>query len=582
MKKFTLFLCMFFGLIISVLGSENQVQTQMLKVEESSMSISSNEVTIGAASGSTVSVEIISTELVYVICENDWLAAHIIANEEINADNSVLLITASRNPFDESRSSSIRVYTDAGDEQFISVLQNANTLNLLELSENSLFFNANDDSVFQIDVNSNTNWNVVSNQSWVNVSQNTGNGNQCIGISVATNPSGTKRVALVSVTANGATSKTIAITQWGQSQSVLDVSVNEVTLNYYWDDSIKINVSSNVAWTAVSNQNWIQVSPSSGLGSGAIYIKSVSGEPEASRQGTVTLSATGVETQTIQVNQVAASEFYITLPQTEFTVNSLGFGLIEIPVSSNTFWTVGSNDGVVDFKPETGFANETLYIATEPAFYEDDHEAVVWIEQRDYEGDIDAIELFITIKGQTQAVLEPDALNTSIAAEGNSEAYIAIYSNLNWTATSNQSWLSVNTPQYTGYGFLGLTASANVSSTTRYGTITLSSAGYGSKTILVTQPGNGIELPKLETLTPNLELNAVNGSARTIEILSNLIWTASSDQSWLTLNKTMGSNDGEIIISATENNLATTRQAIVTISAPGVNPVTVTVIQAAA
>jgi hypothetical protein len=579
MMKFTLLLCMTFGLLITVIGSQNQEQTQLFGIDNNEISISQKEVVVGAASYSNVSLEVSSQKPFYVICNADWLSYDTHKNNALSPDKTILRIIANRNPFAKARTGTVRVYNDFGGDQLILVTQTGNTLNYLEINTNKLTINASEDSIFQVDINSNAAWTTSSNQSWITVSKSAGTGNGAFGISAASNPSSSKREAVVTVSI-GSITKTINVIQWGQTQKVLEVSTNNLLImSYSWADSVKVDITSNTTWTATSNHDWVTVSPETGSNNGSIYIY-VSDYEDISRDGTITITGVGTTPKTIIVNQKSSEDYYITVPKTSYTINSIGFGLLEIPVSSNTSWSAWSNFHFYEYTPSTGFGNGSILIVAHPL--DDDYDSELWIEQSNYEGGIEPIQLIITTKKQSQAYLEPNALNASIAAEGDSAAWITVYSNLIWTATSNQPWLSLSNTTFDGYGQFSLTAAANTGSATRYGTITISAPGYSSKTISVTQPGNGIEIPKLETFTSALEINAANGSTRVIEVSSNLNWTASSNQSWLTLSNTSGSNDGSITITATANNSNTPRQAFVTLSAIGVSSVTITVTQAAA
>ena len=67
----------------------------------------------------------------------------------------------------------------------------------------------------------------------------------------------------------------------------------------------------------------------------------------------------------------------------------------------------------------------------------------------------------------------------------------------------------------------------------------------------------------------------------TLTVLSNVVWTAGSDQSWLTVNPTSGSNNGTLVITSRPNRESTSRSATITVTGIGVNAQTVTVTQSA-
>lgn len=67
----------------------------------------------------------------------------------------------------------------------------------------------------------------------------------------------------------------------------------------------------------------------------------------------------------------------------------------------------------------------------------------------------------------------------------------------------------------------------------------------------------------------------------TITVSSNVAWTASSNQSWLTVIPSSGSNNGTLSITTTPNRLTTSRIATVTVTGTGVSVKTITVTQSA-
>ena len=70
-------------------------------------------------------------------------------------------------------------------------------------------------------------------------------------------------------------------------------------------------------------------------------------------------------------------------------------------------------------------------------------------------------------------------------------------------------------------------------------------------------------------------------SIQTFQISSNVSWTASDDQNWLTLDKVSGPCNATVKASAEENPFAEARKAIITISGTGAADLLITVIQEA-
>lgn len=76
-----------------------------------------------------------------------------------------------------------------------------------------------------------------------------------------------------------------------------------------------------------------------------------------------------------------------------------------------------------------------------------------------------------------------------------------------------------------------------------------------------------------------LTVGAAANSMGTFTITSNTSWTAASNQTWLTVNPTAGSNNGTVTVTAQQNTSTSARTAAVTVSATGAPSQTVTVTQ---
>jgi len=69
----------------------------------------------------------------------------------------------------------------------------------------------------------------------------------------------------------------------------------------------QISISSSSNWTATSNQTWLAVTPSVGTGTNSLTFTAQENPNKTARSSTVTVSAAGVESQTITVIQEAKS-----------------------------------------------------------------------------------------------------------------------------------------------------------------------------------------------------------------------------------------------------------------------------------
>lgn len=172
--------------------------------------------------------------------------------------------------------------------------------------------------------------------------------------------------------------------------------------------------------------------------------------------------------------------------------------------------------------------------------------------------------------------LSLNATVLSVAAQANSSNTFAITSNVSWTITSSEEWLTANSASGANNDTVTVTALENTETSERTATITVSATEMTPQTITITQfgAGNSIAVSK-----NTLSMAAENNSSETFAITSNSNWAASSSQTWLTVSPKSGAKDATVTVTAQQNSSNSVRTATVTVSATGANPQKVTVTQ---
>ena len=124
---------------------------------------------------------------------------------------------------------------------------------------------------------------------------------------------------------------------------------------------------------------------------------------------------------------------------------------------------------------------------------------------------------------------------------------IEVTSNGIWTVNTRNPWLTCSPESGSNNGTVTIHFTENPDSSQRKGTITFKTTANTSKICTVTQLGNVLNIvPKTQ--------NVSNPSGSfTIEVTSNVDWTVSSSDSWLTCNPETGSNNGTVTVNYTEN-----------------------------
>ena len=170
----------------------------------------------------------------------------------------------------------------------------------LTVSPTSLNFTASGEQK-TFTVTSNTNWTVSSNVSWATVSPASGNNNGTVTVTTAANTTSNHRTATITVTGTGLTPQQISITQEAYSPTL---TVTPTALNFSASGEQKsFNITSNTNWTVSSNVSWATVSSASGNNNGTVTITAAAYTGTGQRSAILTISASGVSSQTVSLTQ---------------------------------------------------------------------------------------------------------------------------------------------------------------------------------------------------------------------------------------------------------------------------------------
>lgn len=230
-----------------------------------------------------------------------------------------------------------------------------------------------------------------------------------------------------------------------------------------------VAVTSNVSWTATSNQPWLSVTPASGTNNGSLTITGTANAGLSTRSGVITLFGGGI-TRTVAVSQ--------------------GFG--------------------------------------------------------------------------PSLTVVPATLSFPATA---SSAAMAVTSNVaSWTITDDQPWLSVTPASGSNIAFPTVSAVANTGTTARTGTITVTGGGI-TGTIAVTQAG--ATPTNILTVAPTTLSFAAAAGSSAVAITSNVSWSITDDQTWITVTPASGANNATPAVAIAANTSATARTGTVTVTGGG-------------
>jgi len=325
-------------------------------------------------------------------------------------------------------------------------------------------------------------------------------------------------------------------------------------------------VTSNSAWTAVSNQTWCTVT-ASGNGNGTITANYTQNTLSTPRVANITVTVATLTPIVVTVTQAGASAPTLTVTPSNQNVTAAA-GTTPFSVNSNSVWNVTSDQTWCTVTP-SGTGNGTITATYTQNTLTTQRVANVTVTVTG----LTPVVVTVTQAGAvlTMTVTPP---NQSVSSAPGATSFSVVTNTITpWSATSDQTWCTV-TPTGTGNGTITATYTQNTQLPSRVANITVSVAGVTPVVVTVSQAGAA---PTLSVSPPNQTVSAPAGTT-SFTVTSNSSWIVTSDQTWCTVTPS-GNGNGTIVANYTENTTITTRTANVTVTVAGLSPVVVTVTQ---
>lgn len=411
----------------------------------------------------------------------------------------------------------------------------------LAVSSNAVSIAAFANSKKTVEVTSNITWTAVSNQSWLTVAPSTAFGNATVTFTAQENPTTATRTANVTFSGSGVSDKVVTVTQ--DAGGVPYILVNPATMNFNAaaNTAQNIEITSNVAWTASSNQPWLTLSSTSGNGVAVITANATDNPGTTSRSATITVTGNGLPAKTIAVTQNGAA-IQITLP--------INFELSGTYVFTDFDGGVGS--AVINpFQTGSNLSNKVGKIIR--------NSGATWAgSYLTLQNKID----FSTYSTFSMRVYSPrSGVPVLLKLEGDvapSEILATTTTANNWETLT---WNFAGKPSNVYNKLVFMFDFGSV------GNGTANSTFYFDDIYQISSASNILNISKYAA-----SIAAAPNSTQTFDIQSNVNWTITSNQSWLTASVANGSGNATITLTAEQNTTSSIRTANVLVSAPGLVP----------
>ncbi len=314
--------------------------------------------------------------------------------------------------------------------------------------------------------------------------------------------------------------------------------------------TVTVTTSGGCNWTATTTDSWITItSGSSGSGNGTVTYTVAAHSGSSQRTGSITI---GGQTHTVAQNGNTTCTFTISPLNQTFT-SAAGTGSVTVTAANGCNWAATSNDSWITVTSgSTGSGNGTVsYSVTANS------------------GSAQRVGT-ITIAGQVHSITQAGVATCSYtispvslsfnASGGPGSVNVSSANGCNWTATSNDAWITINSGSTgSGNGSVSYTVANNTTTTQRTGTITVA-----GQTHTVTQ--NGLQCTF--TISPTaLSYTAAGGTGSVnVTAAAGCTWTATTSDSWITITSGTGTGNGTAGYTVTANTGTTQRLGSVTVA----------------
>ena len=526
---------------ITISGSK----TSEIKIIQSGVSVSPSQTNVEFTRESqTKTISISSNYNWQASCSANWV--HLKSSPETGK----LSITVDENNGTAKRTAVIKLSGNSTTE--ITVTQEGIYVTLnqtsVELSRES--------QTKTINISSNYNWQASCSANWVHLKSSPETGK--LSITVDENNGTTKRTAVIKLSGNSATE--IKVTQEG-----IYVTINQTSVELSRKSQTKtISISSNYNWQASCSANWVHLSSSPETGNLSLTVDENNGTTD--RTANISISNCNSSIKVLQHGYM----FDDLVSELDFETKS---STKSISIKTDGAWTATSNESWIHVSPKSGDSSSQLSVSVDDNKGTEKRKGTVSVT-------VGSVTKYIVVQ-QNGAYLDlSTSADSEIPATGGTRT-VTFSTSEDWTIDcKNSSWVSVDkTSGIAGVNTIILTYSKNKQEATRTDTTYIRTKNSNLQDIRIITVQDGIYL--YVSSSTSSEISA-EGGTRTITFLTSDNWIVDCKNSWVSVDKTMGSAGTiSIVLSFSDNPSYASRKDITYIRSgnPDLQDLEITTIQ---
>ena len=310
-------------------------------------------------------------------------------------------------------------------------------------------------------------------------------------------------------------------------------------------------------WAFTEVADWLSLSPMSGNSSASVTLNvAENNNADDNRTSIFYLISTCTDweySRAISVSQAKAS------PSLGVEKSSISFGGAsgeqKVKITSNCKWSVSCSASWITLSPDQSKGQLSVSVSanTQTSY----RNSVIYISYGNTKTSISVTQSPSTIT-RTDYTLNYENVASKYVVEIDSEEALK-------SAVSSHSWISINpTEGVAEKNKVEISVSANNSVSPRIGYVAIKTGTSESYQIGVVQKGLYI------TSEESIDFSS-SSESKPLSVQSNTSWTVIEKPNWITLSKELGTGNGEIIVTSSENPNTTSRTGEIVFSQPGLS-----------
>lgn len=322
-------------------------------------------------------------------------------------------------------------------------------------------------------------WTASTEEDWVALSQNEGQGDAVVAVTLGENPVYTERSATVTFTTNGGLMSVLQIRQEASPDPHF-LEVTPTSFQFGKDGGEQtFTIGCDTDWEIMINYDWLSVAPQSGSGNATVVLTVAPNslvEPRAARALIMSGSLIGEVT----VEQEAGDDPLVTMFESDTLYVEYNGGIEHANLISNTTWQLEAGEWIT-LLTNSGEGDATIDFVVD---YNSSPEERVGYVNVKHNGVVMAT--LVVVQEGWPNILETDITELEARPEGG-QYTVHVTANQSWQINCNVDWISINPTSGFGNGEFVVNVRPLPNPSPRSGLIKLNGSTGVMINILVTQ-----------------------------------------------------------------------------------------------